>query len=148
MAFVSSFAVMLMLLKLALSIRNERLEAIKAAIDNGAGAGKIYFYTAPVPTPTGADVDTQLVVAVCDLQKPCGIVANGELVFSGIAEDLAADNTGTIGFGRIVDFGGAFVADGDAGLANSSAMFRFNKVDVIQGGKVRLLSIKITEGNA
>lgn len=137
-----------MLLKLALVLRNARAEAIKTAIDSGTGAGKIYFYTAPVPTPTGANIDTQLVVAVCDLQKPCGIVANGELIFSGIAEDLAADNTGTIGFGRIVDFGGSFVADGDAGLANSTAMFKFNKVDVIQGGKVRLLSIKITEGNA
>jgi hypothetical protein len=148
MDFVLNFVVMLMPLKLSPTVRTARANAIKAAIDGGAGNGKVFFYEDTIPTPTGAEITTQKLLAVCDLESPCGVVSDGVMTFSGLAVDLSAYDTGTIGFGRITDWGGAFIADGDAGLANSNAMFKFNKLEVLAGGKVSLLSITIVEGNA
>jgi hypothetical protein len=135
-------------LKFSPTLRNARSNAIKDAIDNGAGTGKVYCYSGDIPIPTGAVIPTQTLLAVCDLENPCGNVSDGVLTFSAVAVDLSVNATGTIGFCRITNWGGSFVGDGDAGLADSNAMFKFNKLDVLEGGKVSLLSVVITEGNA
>lgn len=136
-----------MSLKLPIPIRNDRLTVIKAAIDAGSGAGEVHFYTTPLPTTTGAAITTQTLLATCALSDPCGSVSNAVLTFDVIADDLAADATGTVAFGRIVDSAGNFVADGDAGIAGSGAVFIFNTLSFIAGGAVRITGAAITEGN-
>jgi len=136
-----------MSLKLPLSIRNARLADIKNPIDAGSGAGEIRFYTLPLPATTGAAITSQTLLATCALSDPCGTISNAVLSFDVISDDLAADATGTVAFGRFVDSDGNFVADGDVGLSGSDAVFIFNTLSFVAGGAVQITSAAITEGN-
>jgi hypothetical protein len=134
-------------LVLATAIRTARATAIKTAIDAGSGVGKIKFYTTPMPT-AGATITTQTLIATCDLSDPCGTVSGGVLTLSAVSDDMAADNTGTITFARILDSDDNFVADATVGVTGSGAVFILNTVAVIAGGIVRITSVVLTEGNS
>jgi hypothetical protein len=134
-------------LTLSTAVRNARSEALKNQIDSVTDAGSILFYTLPLPATTGAAITTQVLIAECPLSKPCGSVSAGKLTFAVINPDLTANNTGVIAFGRLVDGDGNFISDGSAGLAGSSEVFKFNKLDALAGGIVRILSAEIIEGN-
>ena len=133
-------------LALATTIRTTRMEAIKTAIDAGAGPGTIKFYTTPLPATTGAAISTQTLLGTLTLSDPCGSVTGGVLTFSAISDDISADATGTIAFGRIQDSDGTFVLDGTAGT--SGAVFIFNTVAAVSGGVIRVLSATLTDSNA
>lgn len=137
-----------MALKLASAIRAARSEVIKSAIDAATTPGKVLLYTLPLPATTGAAITTQTLLATCVLSDPCGTVANGSLTLSAISDDLSADATGDIAFGRIVDGDGNFVADAIAGVNGSGEILQFLSLSVVQGGTVKLTSGVLNEGNA
>ena len=81
-----------MALGFATTLRTARASQIVAAIDAGAGAGKLRLYNGTRPATCGA-VTTLL--AELTFSDPCGTVTSGVLTFSAIASDASADNTGT-----------------------------------------------------
>lgn len=134
-----------MTIKLADSLKNSRSTLIKTAIDADINAGEVRFYSETMPETTGGAITTQKLIATCVLSKPCGSVSNGVLTFDTINDDLVADANGTIGFGRVVDGAGNFVLDGDAGLINSNAFFKFASLVAVAGGTVKINSMSLTE---
>jgi hypothetical protein len=133
--------------KLSPRARTARLTALKDDIQSGSGDRVVRFYSLPLPANPSESISTQVLAAVCTLSDPVGSIANNKLTFVAISNDLAVNATTTIAFGRVFDGDGIAVGDGDAGSATSTAMFRFNRLAVIEGGTVKLLSIEIIEGN-
>jgi hypothetical protein len=134
--------------KISLAVRNARLAVIRDALDADTNPGYIEFYTAPQPANGGAAITTQTKLGTCILSKPSGTVANGSLTLSTVADDLAADATGDIAWARLYDGAGTFVADGDVGDPNSSALIKFNTISALQGGLIKITSGELVEGNA
>jgi hypothetical protein len=135
------------MIKLATSILSAMATLVKTSTDNAATAGMVHFYTGEMPATTGGAITTQVLIGTCPLSKPCGTVTGGVLTFDTISDDLAADNTGTIGFGRVVDGDGNFIFDGDAGLTSSTtAFFRFVSLAAVAGGTVKINSMTFGVG--
>jgi len=144
------------MIKLNPTLRNARAQLVLTAIDNASTPGSVQFYAGNMPTPVGAAITNQVLIATCPLSKPCGLVSSdGSVTFNAITDDLAADQSGTIGFGRVVDGDGVFVFDADAGLAGvdanndplSTAFFKFASLVAIAGGTVKINSMGFGAGN-
>lgn len=137
-----------MTLRYATALRTTRMDAVKTAIDAGAGPGTIAIYTGAQPaSPATAPSGTRL--ATLTMTDPCGSVVTGVLTASAITEDSAADAAGDAGWFRISDSTGAAVLDGKAGLAADVPELTFtgSKTCAI-GQPVRITSLVLTEGNA
>jgi len=136
------------MIKLSTSTRSAIATLIKSSIDTAITAGAVHFYTDSPPTVTGGAITTQVLIATCPLSKPCGTVTNGLLTFDVVTDDLVADNSGTIGFGRVVDGDGVFVFDADAGLTSSTtAFFRFVSLAAVAGGTVKINTMTFGVGS-
>jgi hypothetical protein len=132
-------------MNLPVAMRNARLQLLVDAIDGGAGAGTLKFYTGPKPA-TGAAITTETLLGTLTLSDPCGTVATGVLTFAAITQDAAADATGTAVWARALDSTGAFCADFTVGT--SAADIILNTVSIVAGGPISITSFTITAGNA
>lgn len=128
-------------------LRTARSTDIKNFLDADASPGYFRFYTAPRPA-TGAALSTQTLLGTCVLSHPCGTVSNGVLTFSAIADDDAADATGTASWLRGFDGAGNFVLDMDVSDTSGNAPFKLTSTAILMGGKITVASGTITEGNA
>jgi hypothetical protein len=138
-----------MILHIATSVRNNGLiKAIRDALDADASPGYIEFYTATQPATGGAAITTQTKLGTCVLSKPSGTISNGVLTFAAIADDTAADDSGSIAWARFYDGAGNWVMDGDCGDQGSTALVKFNILAVLAGGTIQVLSGSLTEGNS
>ena len=134
-----------MTIGLAPAIRNARLQVIADAINAGAGAGTLKFYSGARPV-TGGAVTTLL--ATLTFSDPANAsIASGVLTFSAITQDASADATATATWARIQDSTGAFVADLSVGAVGSGADIILNNTSIVAGGAVSILSFSITEGS-
>lgn len=137
-----------MSLALALSVRNDRLDRIRAAIDRGTQAGRLTLFAGPQPSLGGAGGQ---VLAQLTFARPCAEpAANGELVFLPI-NPVTADATGTATWARATDSAGGLVFDCDVGAEDdedSDAAITLNRVDLVLGGQVTVTSARLFEGNA
>lgn len=123
------------------TIRNNRANQIKTAIDAGGAAGFLRVYDGARPA-TGGTATTLL--AELTFSYPCAASASGGvLTFSAITADASANATGTATWGRIVDSTGAFVADYSVGTSGSE--FNLNTVAITTGVQVSCTSAAITE---
>lgn len=130
------------MIRLDASLLFDMATLVKTRTDIAATAGAVLFYTGEPPAIAGGAITTQVLIATCPLSKPCGTVTSNVLNFDIITEDLAADDTGTIGFGRVLNGDGSFVFDGDAGLTSSTtAFFKFVLLDAVAGGTVTINSM-------
>ena len=127
------------------SLRNARGQKIIDALDAGAGAGKINFYSGTRPA-TGGLVTTLL--ATCVLSDPSATVTNGIITFSPISDDVSADADGIITWARFVDSNDLFVMDVSCGIAGSGADIIFNTTQTKVGGAVQIISAVLTEESA
>lgn len=118
------------------------LNAVRDAIDAGAGPGTLSIYTEPQPDP-GGEITTQTLLAVLNFNEPSGTVSGNALTLS-INDDEAADETGLAAWARIKDSEGNWVADMDCGNQASSAALKLNTVQIVAGGTVRISSAVIT----
>ena len=134
-----------MSLNMSTSLRTARAQAIIDAIDAGATAGTIKFYTGTKPS-SGAAITTQTLLGTVLFQNVCGTATAGALTFSAMA-NTAVVADGTISWARIADSTGAFVVDVNCGLAGNSATVIFNNLDVVAGSNFSILSAQIIEGN-
>ena len=133
-----------MALGFATTLRTARASQIVAAIDAGAGAGKLRLYNGTRPA-TGGTVTTLL--AELTFSDPCGTVTSGVLTFSGIASDASADNTGTATWFRIVDSTGAFVLDGTITVTGGGGDITMTSTSIQAGVTVDATSLAFTEDN-
>lgn len=133
-----------MALGFATTLRTARASQIVAAIDAGAGAGKLRLYNGTRPA-TGGSVTTLL--AELTFSDPCGTVTSGVLTFSAIASDASADNTGTATWFRIVDSTGAFVLDGTITVTGGGGDITMTSTSIQAGVTVDATSLVFTEDN-
>lgn len=133
-----------MALGFATTLRTARASQIVAAIDAGAGAGKLRLYNGTRPA-TGGTVTTLL--AELTFSDPCGTVTSGVLTFSDIASDASADNTGTATWFRIVDSTGAFVLDGTITVTGGGGDITMTSTSIQAGVTVDATSLVFTEDN-
>jgi hypothetical protein len=132
-------------LAFAVAWRNQRADVIRAALDGGAGPGRLFIFAGVRPSLGGA-VGTQL--ALLSFSDPCAPSAvAGTLTFSPIAP-VTADATGTAAWARATDSAGNLVFDCDVGADGSGAPITLDNLNLILGGAVTITSAVFTEGNA
>lgn len=126
------------------AVRNSRLNAVRDAIDAGAGAGLLRIYDGSRPATGGA---ATTLLAELTFSDPCAAAASGGvLTFSAITADSSANATGTATWARAVDSTGAAVAD--FGVATSGSDITINSTAISAGVQVSAPSTKtITDGN-
>jgi hypothetical protein len=133
-----------MAVRIANSVRNTRVDAIRTAIDAGAGAGLLRIYSGSKPgTKGGTPAGTLLAELTC--ADPCGSSSSGVLTFTVPFSDTSANATGTAAFFYLVDSTGAFVCDGDC--ATSGSDLNLTTLSIVSGQPVQVTSLTITDGN-
>lgn len=132
-----------MALGINVTIRNDRLNTLKAKIDAGGAGGFLRIYDGTRPATGGA---ATTLLAELTFSYPCAPApTGGVLTFSPIAADASANATGTATWCRITDSTGAFVADGSVGT--SGADYNLNTTSIAAGIQVSCTSAVINEGN-
>jgi glutamate mutase epsilon subunit len=134
-----------MAVRIADTVRNTRIDSIRAAIDAGAGNGLLRIYAGSKPgtkggTPAGA------LLAELTCAKPCGTSSGGVLTFSVPFSDTSANNTGTAAFFYLTDSTGAYVAEGDCAVSASD--LNLTTTSIVATQPVQVTSLTITDGNA
>ena len=140
-----------MTIKLSTSVRNNRATQIANAIDSGSTGGKLEIRSGSRPATGGGAIDTftNILLGELTFSKPCASsIDNGVLSFASIAQDSAANNSGTATWARISNSDGVFVMDLDVSVNAGSGDIKLNSVDVIMGGPISIISASLTEGNA
>jgi hypothetical protein len=120
----------------ASGLQNTRMEAVKTAIDAGAGAGKIKILTS-------GDV----LLATLTLSDPCGTVTTNVLTFSAITSDTSADATGTAAKATITTSADADVVTGLT-VSTSGANINLNTTSIVSGATVAMTSGTLTHNTA
>lgn len=134
-----------MAVRIADSVRNSRIDAIRVAIDAGAGAGLLRIYAGAKPgTKGGAPAGLLLAELTC--ADPCGSSSSGVLTFTVPFSDTSANNTGTAAFFYLTDSTGAYVCEGDC--ATSGSDLNLTTLSIVAGQPVQVTSLTITDGNA
>ena len=126
------------------AVKNSALDAIKTAIDAGAGAGTIKIYTGTQPTSPADAITTQTLLGTLTFSDPCGTSASGTLTMSAITQDSAADATGTATWARIADSTGATVCDVDVTATGGGGTLQFNTTSFVIGGPILISAFTIT----
>jgi len=126
------------------TIRSNRMNAVRDAIDAGAGAGLTRIYDGTRPATCGT---ATTLLAELTHSDPCaGAAASGVLTMSAITADAAANATGTATWFRSVDSTGTCVIDGNVGTSGSD--LNMNSVAISIGQNVAISSYVLTDGNA
>lgn len=127
------------------TLRNTRLNAVRDAIDAGAGAGLLRIYDGTRPSTGGAPT---ILLAELTFSDPCAPNASsGVLTFNTITEDSGANADGTATWWRAVDSTGAAVVDGNCGTSGSD--MNLNSTSISSGVQVSATGTNtITAGNA
>ena len=133
-----------MAVRIADTVRNSRIDAIRAAIDAGPAGGLLRIYSGSKPGTKGAaPAGTLLAELTC--ADPCGSSSSGVLTFTVPFSDTSANNTGTAAFFYLVDSTGAFVCDGDCGTSGSD--LNLTTLSIVAGQPVQVTSLTITDAN-
>ena len=118
------------------AVKNSRLNAVRDAIDGGAGAGYIEICTAAYAS----------VLATIPLSDPCSAGASaGTLTLTTPATDTSADATGTAAIARIKDSTGTVVCDGLT-VGTSGADINLSSTAINATDSVSITSAVITHG--
>lgn len=125
------------------TIRNSMLNAIRDALDAGAGAAKLRIYNGTRPA-TGGSATTLLAELTCS-DPSAANASGGVLTFSAITQDASADATGTATWFRLVDSTGAHVLDGDCGTSGSD--LNLTTTSIVATQPVSVSSATLTAGN-
>jgi len=127
-------------------MRNARLNEITAEVDGGAGAGLLRIYDGTRPATADTALSGNTLLATLTFSDPSFPAASaGAMVGNAIADDAAADATGTASFFRVVDSVASTVMDGDVGTAGSD--LNLNAVGITVGIRVQVTQFDLTEGN-
>ena len=123
------------------TIRNAMLDAITAGA-GGSALLRIYDGSRPA---TGGAATTLLAELVCNATFAAA-ASGGVLTLNAIAQDSAANATGTATWFRIVQSNGTtHLLDGNVGVSGSD--LNLTTVSVVAGGPLSVTSFVVTEGN-
>lgn len=125
------------------TVRSTRVNAIRNAIDAGAGAGLTRIYDGTRPATCGTATTLLAELTHTDPSAPDG--SNGVLTMSAITPDSSANATGTATWFRSVDSTGTCVLDGAVGTSGSD--LNMNSVAISVGQQVSITSYVLTDGN-
>jgi hypothetical protein len=132
-----------MAVKLANTVRNDRIIVIRDAIDAGSAAGRLRIYSGSKPGTKGAAPAGDLLADI-PLADPCGTASGGALTFT-MPQDAASAISGTASFFYLVDSDGTYVADGDIGTSGSD--LNLVTLTITAPQPVEITSFSITDGN-
>ena len=128
------------------TLRNARLNAIRDAIDVGAGPGTVTIYSGAQPANADAALSGNTVLAILNFAEPAAPnAAGGVLTFSTIAPDAGADNAGTATWARIRDAAGATVFDCDVSDTGGTGTIKFSTVVFVVSATVQISSFTLTD---
>lgn len=134
-----------MTVRIADTVRNTMIDAIRAAIDAGAGPGLLRIYAGSKPGTKGATPAGAL-LAELTLADPCGTSSGGVLTFTVSFQDPSANASGTAAFFYLVDSTGAYVTEGD--IATSGSDLNLVTTSIASGQPVTITSFTITAPSA
>lgn len=136
-----------MSLSFSTALRNARANSIINAMDTGDNHATMQFYTGAKPAISGAAITTQTKLGTVTFSKPCATVLDGQVTFLPIADDVVADATGLLSWGRVLNGAGDFVMDLNCGVSGTESVVIFNNLNVLAGGIISVTSGVLTEGN-
>lgn len=125
------------------AVRNAKLDAIEVTI--GASPVLKIFTGAKPATPATADSGTVLSTVTLPSDWMAAASA-GSKVKSGTWQDAAADATGTAGYFRIYDAGGACHVQGTCGLTGTDMIM--DSVQFTAGQQFTVVTFTINDNNA
>jgi hypothetical protein len=132
--------------RVSTAAQNAMCNALVDLIDAGAAspsAGKIQIYDGSQPANANTAVSGQNLLAELAFSTTAfGSAANGVATANTIADDTAADATGTASWARILDSDDTVIFDCDVGT--SGATINLNTVSLVQNGAVEITSFTIT----
>lgn len=123
-------------------LRNARLDAITTF---AGGSCKLRIYDGSRPA-TGGTATTLLAELIMNATF-AGAAASGVLTLNSIANDAAADATGTATWARIVKSDGTTHVT-DCSVGTSGADINLNTVSIVANAIISVTSATLTEGNA
>jgi hypothetical protein len=122
------------------TLRNNQLDEI-TGLAGASALLKVFSGTRPA---TGGAETTKLSEQVCNATFAAA-ASGGVLTLNAIADDTAADATGTASWFRIESSGAVHVMDGN--VAASGSDLNFDSISFVAGGTVAISSFTITAGN-
>lgn len=130
--------------QLATAAQNAAVDAI-VALANG---GTIKGYTAGsgVPADANTALTDQVLLFTMGLASPAfAAAAAGVATANAITPDVAADNTGTLAFFRVLNSGGACVWQGTVAATGGSANLILPTLSIVQGQQVGASAMTFTQ---
>lgn len=118
-----------------MSLKTTRMNAVKTAIDAGAGAGKLEIGTSAMAAT----------LATITLADPCGSVTNNVLTLTMPQSDTSADGTGTAAAARIRDSDNNDVVTGLT-VGTSGTDIVLDSTSITTGQTVTIQSATLTHG--
>ncbi len=110
-----------------------------------ANNGYIRIYSGPQPATPETAASGTLLAELRLGATAFGAAVNGVLTANAITGDSSADNTGTAGWGRILQSDGTTALwDGDVTVTGGGGQFEFNSIAFQVGAAVDLTSLTIT----
>lgn len=135
-----------MALGLSTTVRNAILDAIRDAIDSGAGAGLLRIYDGTRPATGGAATTLLAEMTFTDPSAPNA--SNGLSTYSAINADPSANASGTASWYRAVNSSGTFVVDGSVTATGGGGDLTLATTTVTSGVQVSVTSFTYTAPNA
>lgn len=127
------------------AVKSDRLQAFTRALDAGNSGGKIKLYGGVQPVAGAAH--SQELLSELVLPKPSAVsVENGVLTIAAPFSAMALLD-GAVTWCRLTDSAGNWVADCNAGGAESTAVFRIQNAngEVFAGGQVIVNQAQLKE---
>lgn len=124
-------------------------DAIVDRIDLGAAAGKLRIYSGTAPADADAALSGNTLLAELVLSDPAfGAAADlnpgARATANAIADDTAADATGTASFFRIVDSDGTVIMQGDVTATGGGGTLQLATVSIVANAVVKVTSLTFT----
>jgi hypothetical protein len=120
------------------ALKNTRMNSVVAAIDVGAGPGKLVIGTSALAGATG-------VLATIILADPSATVASATLTFSGMPRTATASAAGTAALAEIRDSNDAVVVSGLT-VGTTGTDIIINSTSVAAAQTIQITSGTITHG--
>lgn len=127
-------------------VRNSMAQQIVDALDAGAGPGMLKFYAGSMPANGDATITDQVLLGTLICSTPAALVDGGVVIFDDIAQDNAADASGTAAFAALTDADGELVAYLDVTAVGGGGAIVLNTVTIVAGGPILVSSLTITVG--
>jgi len=135
-----------MYLKILASILATLATDLAAAINAGASAPEIKFYTGSPPSTPADAVTSQTLLGTLVCSDPAVVASGATVTFATITADTSADASGTAAWARILDGDGDAVIDVDVTNGAGTGVIKLNTTTIVAGGLIGITSFVFTVG--